>query len=106
MAFQNFSSDEAQLTRVKAMLASGEDLVALVETDNRFITVTSNRLILHERSGGYSVIRNSQIAAIEVSDGRDGEKFVKVYFGGNLSRTLGAPSEEQAAAIVSAAARG
>lgn len=104
MAFKNFATDKDQEAVVRALLADGEQLVAIVEEEHRFISVTTARVILHEKSGGYSVIRNSLIAGVEVSDADDDESYVKIFFGGGLSRTLKAPSAEQANVIASAAA--
>ena len=104
--YQDFGGSPENVDRANAMLTDGEQLIAIVETEQRVISVTSGRIILHEKPSGYSVIRNSQISAVEVSDGRGAEKFVKIYFGGGLSRTIGAPDAVQAAVIVGAAARG
>ncbi|OFE16145.1 hypothetical protein BA895_19850 [Humibacillus sp. DSM 29435] len=93
------------MDRVGDVLTDDEDLVAIVATFQRLIAVTSRRLLLLEKSGDYSVIRNNQISSIEVSDGRGQEKFLKIYFGGGLSRTISVPGKRQATAIVSAAAR-
>ena len=87
---------------MRGMLASHEELVTIVGTEQRLISVTTRRVILHERSGGYSVIRNDHITTIEVSDNGKGGKFLKLHFGGGLSRTVGAPDAVQAAAIVNA----
>jgi hypothetical protein len=104
MAFQNFGGDDTQEIWARKMLSDGEQLTAIVDTDNRFISVTNSRLILNEKDGNYSIIRIQQISAIEVSDGKGDEKFVKIYFGGGLSRMLSAPNEVQAAAIASGGA--
>ena len=100
MTLQNFSGNSTYEASVRRMLDSDEELLAIVETEARLISVTTMRIILQERRGGYSVIRNSQISAIEVSQGSGNDKFLKVHFGGGLSRTISAPSDAQALAIV------
>lgn len=105
--YHDFSGDPENVDRTNAMLTDGEELVAIVDTEQRVISVTSKRVILHEkRSGGYSVIRNSQISAIEVSDSQGEQKFVKIIFGGAYERTVGAPDATQAAVIAGAASWG
>lgn len=88
---------------VEAMLIAGEQIVAIVPSQQRVISVTTGRVFLHEDSGGFSVIRNTQIDAVEVSDGRRGEKFLKLFFGG-LSRTISAPDSHAVTAILGALA--
>ena len=102
-AFRNYARNRQQEDTVRAMLSRNEELLCIVEESHRFISATSSRLILHEKSGGYSAIRKGGISVIEVSQGPGSEQFLKVYFGGGMSRTIGAPNREQAAAIVSAA---
>jgi len=45
--FQNFSTDEAHGSKVRSLLTDDELLVAIVETSHRFVSVTSERLIIH-----------------------------------------------------------
>ena len=105
--YHDFSGNPEYVDRANAMLTDGEQLIAIVDTEQRVISVTSERVILHEkRSGGYSAIRNSQISAIEVSNAHGEEKFVKILFGGAYERTIGAPDAAQAAVIAGAASRG
>ncbi len=101
---RNYSGNAQYEANVGSMLVGGESLQVIVQSSNRFITVTNRRIILHENSGNYSTIRLEQLAAIEVSDGAKGEMFIKLLFGGGLSRTVSAPNAEQAAAIVNATA--
>lgn len=104
--YQNFSGDTAHETRVRAMLVDGEDLIAVIGSDQRLISLTTKRVILHERSGSFSVIRNSQISAVEVSKAGHSGMFVQLHFGGGLSRTISAPDEVMATLIAGAAGRG
>ncbi|MEQ1737894.1 MAG: hypothetical protein ABL886_15990, partial [Rhodoglobus sp.] len=106
MPFQNFSGNAEQEALTRSMLVDGENLVAIIDTEHRFISVTDKRLILDEKDGDYSVIQNSNIVAIEVSKDSKGGRFVKVHFGSGLSRMLGAPDDAQAASIAGAAAGG
>lgn len=101
----NFTNSSVAEERVKPLLAEGEDFVALIGTRKRLVALTDARLILLGYGGGYSSIRNSSISAIEVSDGQGPEKYLKLYFGGGLSRTISAPDATQAAILVSATAR-
>jgi hypothetical protein len=105
--YHDFSGNPENVDRANAMLTDGEQLIAIVDTEQRVISVTSERVILHEkRSGGYSVIRNSQISAIEVSNAEGEQKFVKILFGGSYERMVGAPDAAQAAVIAGAASCG
>jgi hypothetical protein len=93
------SRTSAELPSVENLLVPGEELVTTLETDNRTVAVTSQRLVIVEQSGGYSVIPRSQIAAFEVSPAGDGGVFVKVFFGGGLSRTLKVRSDRDASIL-------
>jgi hypothetical protein len=106
VTFKNFSGDKDQEEWVKSLLVDGEELLAIIGTARRFISVTSQRLILDEMDGNFSVIRNSTIGAVEVSMGRGSAVAINVQFGGGLSQQLSAPNKEQAEVIASAAARG
>ena len=80
MPFQDFSGNPANEQWARSLLVPGEELVAIVAADRRTISITDRRIILNEGGGQFSAIRNDQIAAIEVSDGRD-QKFLKLHFG-------------------------
>lgn len=101
-SFRNFTGDLVHEARMRRLLADGEQLVAIVHKGDRFMTVTTRRIVLHESNGNFSAIRISQIAAIEVTTHGGEEPYLKLYFGDGLSRTLGASNVEQAVAILSA----
>ena len=85
--------------QVQALLGQGEQLVVVIPTPQRIISVTNRRLFLHESSGMFSTIRHASISAVEVSSGRGSEKFVKLFFG-DLSRTISTPDDSTLAALL------
>lgn len=101
-SFRNFAGDAAHEERMRRLLADGEALVAIVSDGVRLTTVTTRRIVLHESNGNFSAIRIGRIAAIEVTTHGGTEPYLTLHFGDGLSRTLGAPDEEQALAILSA----
>ncbi|MGZ4639141.1 MAG: hypothetical protein ACXV2J_08800 [Actinomycetes bacterium] len=86
------------------MLADSEEEVRRSSTPQRDIVITSKRLLLLESSGGWSAIPLTSIACFEVSEGTDGGAFVKIYFGGGLSRMLGVPTPQDAVSIAASVA--
>ena len=94
-----------ELPSVENLLVPGEELVTTLETDNRTVAITSQRLVIVEQSGGYSAIPRSQIAAFEVSPAGDGGVFVKIFFGGGLNRTLRVRSDRDASILAGVVAR-
>ena len=103
----DFTDDPYNAEMVGALLAPGEEIKVLVRDSIRVIAVTDKRIILVEDTGRYSSIPHHSLSAVAVSDGAGEEKFVTLDFGGgNLSRTVGAPNAQQAAAIATAAALG
>lgn len=82
---------------VKDVLVEGEQLLHTINTDQRDIAITNRRVLLLESRGSYSAIPLGKIDTIEVSDrGSEPGNFVKLFFGGGLSRTLGVPTAEDA----------
>lgn len=98
----NFSGSAQHLDLMRSLLAAGEELVAVIDSGQRLIGVSNRRIILIEEGGNMSSIRNDQIGAIEISQAEGAKRFVKVYFGGGLSRTISAPDPRQAAVIMRA----
>lgn len=86
-------------SQVRPMLSPGEQLLAVIPTQNRTISVSNRRVFLNENSGGFSAIRNASVEAVEVSGGKGTEKLVKFYFGG-MSRTVSVPDDAALAALM------
>lgn len=99
---QNFTGDGNWESWFASHLVGDEKLLVISRDENRTVIATSARLVLVEKSGEFSGIRRSQLAAVEVSANSRGGSFVKLYFGGGLSRAVGAPSEAEAWALFDA----
>lgn len=87
------------------LLVPGEELIETLRTENRDVSVTTHRIIIKEHRGSGSVIARDQISAFEVSSSGDGGVFVKIFFGGGLSRILKVGDAREAGVLVSVVAR-
>ncbi|MGN0063145.1 MAG: hypothetical protein ACI379_02795 [Nocardioides sp.] len=83
----------------ETLLRGTEAKTATIATPQRDIVITTKRVLLLENSGGWCAIPLSSIGAFEVSEGPDGGAFVKIFFGGGLSRMVGVPTPEDAATL-------
>lgn len=93
------------VSRTKRVMAEGEDLSLLLDTEQRVIAVTSERLILIEKNIGgataWSATQLRQIALVEVF-ANGSLNSVKLIFAGGAERTVGTSSYDEAIALANA----
>lgn len=82
-------------------VVDGESILATIVTAQRNVGLTDRRIFLLENDGDFSVIPNRSVVACEVSDDGDGGFFLKIFFGGSLSRTVGVPTLSQVQLVLS-----
>lgn len=83
------------------LVVDGESILATIVTAQRNVGLTDRRIFLLENDGDFSVIPNRSVVACEVSDDGDGGFFLKIFFGGSLSRTVGVPTLSQVQLVLS-----